>query len=207
MTKKKTLLIIFTIFFTSISFAQADILIGINGGATYSNIRGNTLSDMGDAGFDFLIGGAAEFPISEKFSIKTNLNYERKSRSVNNPQFQNAEVRSTFSYLSLPVLAKYSFGSSNDFYINGGPFVAFLLNAKSKSDGFPSSTFTDLNKTTDVGFSIGFGKRFNVSDQNYLDLEIRNNLGLVNISAVEVIDDGTLKTNSLNLILTYYFSL
>lgn len=209
MTRKKTLLIISTIFLTTISFAQENILIGINGGATYSNFRGNTSADRGNSSLDFLIGGSVEFPISEKFSIKTNLNYERKSTTVKgiiNSQFQNVKVRSTYSYLSLPILAKYKFGESNDFYINGGPFVAFLLNAKSKSDVSPTSNFTYLNKTTDVGLSFGVGKRFNISDQNYLDLEIRNNLGLINISAVDVIDEGTLKTNSLNLILTYNFS-
>ena len=65
----------------------------------------------------------------------------------------------------------------------------------------------DLNKSTDLGLSLGVGKRFDVGEGNYLDIEVRNNLGLTNISATEVIDDGTIKTNSINLILSYFFSL
>ena len=70
-----------------------------------------------------------------------------------------------------------------------------------------SASFTDLNKSKDLGLSLGVGKRFNIGEGNHLDIEVRNNLGLTNISATEVIDDGAVKTNSINLILSYFFSL
>jgi hypothetical protein len=40
-----------------------------------------------------------------------------------------------------------------------------------------------------------------------LKLELRENLGLVNTSDVEVYNDGTIKTNSINLILNWSFNL
>lgn len=205
-TLKKTTFVA-AIMFSSLIYSQNEMLFGINGGATYSNTRGNVIADEGNASLDFLIGFAAEYSISESFSIKINLNYERKTTSIESITFENTNIRTTYSYLTLPILAKYSFGSSKDFYLNGGPFVGFLLNAKSKADDFPSATFTDLQNKVDVGLSVGIGKRFELSDSNSLDVEIRNNLGLVNISAVKVIDDATVKTNAINLILMYNFTL
>jgi len=204
MVKIKNTIIILTILLSSLSYAQNDIKFGINGGATFSSIRGNEAADESKSSLDFLIGVTVDYPINEKLSIKTNLNYERKSVNVESFSVENVNIRSTYSYITLPVLLKYNFDS---FYINGGPFVGFLINANSKSDdGGPDFEFTDLNRNIDAGVSLGIGKRIDLSN-NYLDIEIRNNLGLVNISEVEVLNDGTIKTNSLNLILTYYLNL
>ncbi|MGJ8666261.1 MAG: porin family protein [Patiriisocius sp.] len=202
----KKLFLLTTILIVNISYSQSDISFGINGGATFSSIRGNEAADESKSSLDVLIGIAVVYPTSDKLSIKTNLNYERKSVNVESFSVENVTIRSTYSYVSLPVMVKYNFSDSNSFYINGGPFVAFLINANSKADEGPDFEFTDLNKNIDAGISFGIGKRIELSN-NYLDIEIRNNLGLVNISAVEVINDDTIKTNSLNLILTYYLSL
>ncbi len=155
-----------------------------------------------------------EYYLKENLSIKTNLNYERKSFNTQNfgtDEFgfvnNEVEITTNFDYLSFPILVKYEFGNSKKFFVNSGPFLGFLLSTKSKADGFPDSDSTSLNKKLDLGISFGIGKKFNLNDKNNLNIEIRENLGLINISDVEVIDNGTIKTNSLNLILTWDFEI
>ena len=99
-------------------------------------------------------------------------------------------------------------GKKDDFYVNGGVFLGYLLNSKLTSKKFNDSTnTTDMNKKIDAGLVFGFGKVFRLNDKNELKLEIRENLGLVNTSDVDVYNDGTIKTNSLNLILNWNFNL
>ena len=59
----------------------------------------------------------------------------------------------------------------------------------------------------DGGLVLGFGKVFKLNEKNDLKLELRENFGLVNTSDVEVYNDGTIKTNSINLILNWSFNL
>ena len=214
MKKHKILLLIIGILLSTTIFAQDNIKIGINAGATYSKFRGNEIIENTDSKFDFLFGVSVEKNLKEDLSIKTNLNYERKSFSNERIVFDEdgsrigqTEIITTFNYLSLPVLIKYNFGVTRQFFINGGPYFGFLLNTKSKTEGFPDDDSTYLNKKIDVGISLGIGKKIQLNNMNDLSIELRNNLGLINISDVEVFQDGTIKTNSLNLILTWNFQI
>lgn len=152
MRKIKKALFIIGILFTSIVFAQNEIRIGINAGATYSKFRGNQLIENADAKIDFLIGVSFEYYLKENLSIKTNLNYERKSfntQSFGADEFgfvnNEVEITTNFDYLSLPILVKYEFGNSKKFFINGGPFLGFLLSTKSKADIFPAENYPSQN--------------------------------------------------------------
>ena len=153
MRELKKILFIIGILFSSIIYAQNKIRTGINAGATYSKFRGNQLIDNADAKIDFLIGVSFEYYLKDNLSIKTNLNYERKS--FNNQSFgidqfgfptNEVEITTNFDYLTLPILVKYEFGNSKTFFLNGGPFLGFLLSTKSKAEGFPDYNSTSLNK-------------------------------------------------------------
>ncbi len=214
MKKNEIALFIVGILFTSLIYAQNEIGFGVNVGGTYSKFRGNKLIESADAKIDFLIGVSFEYYLKENLSIKTNLNYERKSytnKSFGIDEFgltiNEVKITTNFDYISLPILIKYKLGNSNQFFVNGGPFLGYLLNNKSKASGYPDDETISLNKKLDIGLSFGIGKKFNLNDKNNLNIEIRENLGLINISDVEVIDNGTIKTNSLNLILTWGFEI
>ena len=53
----------------------------------------------------------------------------------------------------------------------------------------------------------GFGKTFKLKNNNELSIEVRENLGLSEINDVTVVDNGFIKTNSINLICNYSFNL
>lgn len=210
MKKIKTTLVIVIILFSNICFSQNEINIGVNVGATLSEFRGNELIDKSNPNISFLLGVSFEYFLNENLSLKSNLNYERKSFS-NKSNFTDEfglpiskiKVNSNYDYLVLPVLIKYVISNSNNLFINGGPFIGYLLNTKSTSKEYSSENFTHLNKKIDIGLSFGVGKKI----YNNINIELRGNLGLLNTSNVEVFRDGTIKTNSLSLILNWDFEI
>jgi hypothetical protein len=214
---KKLLFIIF-IYFPMLLVAQNKIKFGVNGGLNYASLRGNDLAEDLDPGISYLVGVSAEYFVKENLSISANLNYENKIAKDNGniylldeygiPSMIKSDTRTIYNYLVLPIYVNYYFGKKDDFYVNGGLFLGYLLNSKFTSKKFNDTTdTTDLNKKIDGGLVFGFGKLFKLDDKNELKLEIRENLGLVNTSDVNVHGGGTIKTNSINLILNWSFNL
>ncbi|MEL1246213.1 porin family protein [Flavobacterium sp. DGU11] len=195
---------------------------GLQAGATYAGIRGNPGAEDNDYAVDYLIGASIEVPINERLSFIGNLNYERKSFSnkivtsngVNDPfdpivQTGEFDVRATLHYLSVPLNLKYYIGPSRKFYINGGVFAGFFLDNTLRVDGDKTEdeSGNGIFKEFDFGLNLGLGMRVPIDEKNDLNIELRDNLGLVNISDVPVIDNGTVKTNSVNLIVSWQFGL
>lgn len=185
---------------------------GINGGISYSKFRGNDLIKKSNADLGLLFGISFEYYLNEDFSIKANLNFENKSISNDDIYFADdyileTKAKASHKYIVLPIMAKYNFGKNKNFFVNGGPFIGYLLKVTSKTSGYPDSDFSDLFKKTDFGLSIGIGTKIPLNEKSNLNIEVRENLGLSNISDVPVYDDGTLKTNSLNLIVNWDFGI
>ena len=70
-----------------------------------------------------------------------------------------------------------------------------------------NSDFTDNMKSVDFGLIFSVGKTFKLKNNSEINIEIRENLGLANISALPVVGDGSIKSNSINLICNYSFKL
>ena len=209
--KAKTILFLLALIFTSSIYSQ--IKIGVNAGATYSKPYEGYMGF--DAGIDFLIGASFEYYLNENLLLKTNLNYERTSFGDSSPFTDNrgiligqVKVTTNFDYLTIPIMAKYEFGNSKNFFVNGGPFLGFLLSLENKViTSTRQTTFTTLTKKIDVGLSFGIGTKIYINDKSDLNIELRENLGLLNLSDDEVYEGGNLKTNSLNLILNWSFDI
>ena len=200
------------------SYAQNKVKLGVNGGLNYASFRGNAYVDNLAANFSYLGGLSFEYFLKDNLSIGANLIYENKTAKDKSSYYLtdgfgstervSNDVRVKYNYLVLPVYVSYYFTPKKDFYINGGLFVGYLLNSKFTSKKFDDTTdTTDKNKKTDGGIVLGFGKVFVLNEKNELKLELRENLGLPNTSDVEVYNNGSIKTNSINLILNWSFSL
>lgn len=206
----------------SFIFAQQPLKLGVNAGATYSSIRGNAVADRSEGAINFLIGTSLEYPVTEKLSVLANLNFERKSFTntiyfetlgnfdpVIDPAFMTGsfEARGTLNYITLPINIKYYLGTKKAFYINGGPYAGFFISETTKVNGDRVTDDSDTFKTMDFGVNLGIGTRIDIDEKSALNIELRDCLGLTNVSKVPVIDNGTVKTNSLALILVWQFSL
>lgn len=226
---KKNLLI-FALFTTLFTYSQnSKLKFGFQTGLNYSSYRGYTIPTSiypvysESPSLAYLGGVTMEYKIKEKLSLRVELNYERKSQKGNNTieirlsiddpsQVYNFETKRNYDYLVLPLLLKYCFTDQNTFYLNGGPFVGYLVQSKLTNNldatGFnsPDSITTQDNKRTDFGLSFGVGKKFEFSNTMTFNLEIRDNLGLTNTSKIGVWNGGTVKTNSLNLMVGLAFN-
>ncbi len=222
--------LLFTVLFvltSTLSFCQnPKIKIGVQAGINYSDFRGYNIPIAFERvfkespAFNFFGGLNFEYQFKENLSLRLEINYERKSQQSDN----SLELRQSFSdpsvlynyksyknydYLVLPIMIKYNFTDKDSFYLNGGPFIGYLLKSKIVNDVvIPNFNTNDLdttsnNKSTDFGLSIGLGKNFEINDKHAINIEIRENLGLTNTSKIDVWNGGTVQTNSINLIVGF----
>lgn len=212
---KKTVFTFFLIIVISNSNFAQKIRVGFNGALTYSSFRGNNQIESFDAGFDYLAGVSFEYQLKDRLSLIANINYDRKSATrelyteiIENPDdpgfYGDIKIKFNNQFISLPILVKYDFGSNNSFYVNGGPFINYLLKSQLSND-YDNATddITDNFKSLDFGLTFGIGKTFKLKSNREIIVEIRENLGLPNLSVL----NSAIKTNSLNLICGYSFDL
>ncbi|MDT0557205.1 porin family protein [Ichthyenterobacterium sp. W332] len=215
-TTKLTYCLIAVLCISQLVMAQDKFRIGINIGGTYSSLRGNPVAEENKAALDILFGASFELPLKDRLSLKMDINFESK-RVTNefsnlggfDPLLETSSLSLSLNYVAIPVMLKYRFGKDQRFFVNGGPYYAAFRNVKTKVDGntVDDNESDSLFQNSDFGISAGIGMSFPVNDNSTINLELRNNLGLNNISKVEIVDDGSLKTNSLNLILNWDFGL
>ena len=230
-TMRKLLLSILFLLISFLNYSQnSKIKFGIQAGLNYSNFRGydipasiNSYYSESPA-FAFLGGINFEYQIKEKLSLKLELSYERKSQKskteiemINDnpdPLLEMADefrTKKNLDYLVLPIMIKYSFSNKNSFFVNGGPFIGYLLKSNLEESLYMNGSVIESQTTkttngynkTDFGLSIGLGKTIELNEKNSIFIEIRENLGLTNTSKNKVWGNGEAKTNSLNLIIGY----
>ena len=119
-------------------------------------------------------GGGLTFRVdfNKRLALKTGFSYELKGST-------RGDCR--LNYLTLPILLQLKFGRAPLFFINIGPYVGYLLPVISDNDYY--------FKPFDLGASIGLGIGIPISHQFGLTFEIRNNLGLMNVSRNSVYKD------------------
>jgi len=178
-------LIIPALIVTNKGYGQNGVRFGINTGVTYSDIRGYPEAEIYNYDFGLLAGFTIEYILNEKLSLKSSLNFERKRFSWNyddlldpvDPLYTGPFFR-IYDYLTVPILINLNFGRSDNFFINGGSFFGYLINAEYKVDGI---VLEDLNSSIskfDFGLSLGIGTLIALNDKNNLTIEIRDNLGM-----------------------------
>ena len=214
---KKYLLLLLLV--GSVAFAQENTKFGVNFGGTFSYIRGNEIAERNKYDLNFLIGGSIEVPLNDKFSLLGNINYERKTfkNTIRNVDFEdfdpivnsrNLKIKMRLEYITIPLNLKYYIDTQKKFYVNGGPFIGCFLNTNTKVEGRNTNEDgNDLFKTLDFGANLGVGTNFKINSKSSLNLELRHNYGLSNISDVPIVVGGTVKTNSFNLIANWQFDL
>jgi hypothetical protein len=217
--KKLVFTLLLAFFYINSNFAQSKLKIGIIGGLTYSSFRGNSQIETLDAGLDFIAGFSFEYQFKERLSLVANINYDRKTATdkpyleiIENPEdpgfYGNIKIKFKNQFISLPILLKYKFGTNNSFYVNGGLFMSYMLKSELSNDyDNTSSDETDNYKSIDFGIVFGLGKSFKMKNNNEINIEIRESLGLSNISDVPILNNGSIKTNSISMICNYNFSL
>lgn len=218
---KHLLYFLMTLFLaTNTLYAQTSkIDFGLQGSPSLISMHGNEiLSELNQAGLGFSVGISAQFHVHKHWSVVTDINFERKGANSDGVLTDNlGEVIGTFrsqqqfDYLALPVLVRYHFGEQIRFFVNAGPYVGYLLqqNNKISSDLIGPSSYSSKAdfKSLDYGVSAGFGMTAQINSKLAYTIDLRNNLGIYNISALPVINNGKVQTNSLNLLVGLRYEL
>ncbi|MEZ4787022.1 MAG: porin family protein [Flavobacterium haoranii] len=167
--KKKILTTLCLLGFISLSNAQESSTtgarFGVKGGVNFTNLYVDNVDDTNML-TSFNAGVFVELPITQGVAIVPELNYSRKGSEVQNTILtETYKSKFKLSYLEMPVLLKLNLVPN--FNLHAGPYVAYLLNAKTdvvdeNGDNVESFEYDtdDFNKL-DFGLSAGLGFDFN----------------------------------------------
>ncbi len=191
--------------------------IGVEGGTGLISLRGNSLLESHKPAFGFSGGVSLEYDLNNTLSLRTTIAFERKGDMLKGTLIDNdgniigtATMHSNFNYLTLPLLVRASLGKNHRFFVNAGPYVGYLLKQTVSSKGVGLEQKVDntlLDKRMDAGITAGVGFRFFFGAKCDFSIEARDNLGLMNVSAVPVYGGGSIKTNSANLLVGFTYKL
>jgi hypothetical protein len=210
MKTMKLLVIAIGFIATMTSTAQNNFKLGVNAGLNYPDVRGNELARYNNFKVGYLVGVSFDYYLKEHLSIKTNINYEQKIKSLEityyNSQIEEIgreEYEEVYKYINVPILLKLEFWDAK-FYVNGGPFLNYLLSSKLDEE-YPNdnSDFVSEKKKIDFGVSLGVGTIFSINEKNDIAIEVRDDFGLVDTGGAPTYVNGTVKTNTIKLILSW----
>jgi len=243
----RALILIAYLFIFQQSFGQSNLSFGVKGGISVPNLKGsdnNPVSKGWSTRLGPYAGLIAELPLSNKLSLQGELNYSSQGGKKNGTlaiptsQFDTtvpisyiytkgkSEVK--LNYLELPILLKINFPLNEifTFFINAGPYVGYLINAKNVTAGFSNVYFDEnltqpilpapisLDQTLDLkddlqkfnfGIQGGLGLSYHLSDGSELFLTGGGNYGLVHLQKDKA--NGSNNTGAATLTLGYVIEL
>ncbi len=200
-------LILFFCFCVNTSFSKSNIYVGAALGGGLSNSRMIAINtDPKIYSVPSFSGGVnAEFAATKSFGIKGELNYFRGGYAynisltdVNGKIISNEKLNVALDYLHIPFMFKYSFGDKIRFFVNAGPYFGLLLDY-SYTTSKTNQSFMNLNSvlnSNDYGLTSGIGLTFNSEKKLGFNVELRNNLGFMNLSDVYNVYDAKNKNFS-----------
>ena len=216
---KQLIFLLLTAVLTTSAFGQqSKYNFGLEGSPSMTFLYGNDIiNKYHKPVLGFSGGFSFQYNFPKIFSIRTNVAFERKGSEYNNMFYytnQNGDTIGSekviayvhFDYLTLPLLFRASFGKKIKYFFNTGFFFGYLvkqININEATQYLPANTIDNISrdKRFDIGVSAGLGLEIPIKDKIFITFEVRNNLGLYNVSKVPVSNDGTIKTNSTNLII------
>ncbi len=206
---KKALITFALLMVTLNSIAQTkdkkEMLWGVNLGTNINLFNQEKYLNEKGLAPGLLIGINFETPINEKWLFKTGVNFVTK-RNKADKSFTNINTNESGSFtktvnqrnISIPLLLKHNIKQSG-FYLNVGTVFYYQFNEKISLKGDISSSDTINETVLDTGLSFGIGKKVKISANDYLNIELRNDLDVLTLQNKEY----NIKTNILNFMVTY----
>lgn len=195
------------------------IEIGAQGGPSFIALRGNEfIEKFHEVGLGFSGGLFLQYNLHKNFSLRLDPAFERKGSQVRfdatdgSGNISNITVNQYLDYITVPLLAHASVGDRYKLFANAGPYVAFLMGTTQvvRNNNLPEGMFSPgpvYLKDVDLGLTAGVGVSAGLTENIRLSAELRNNLGLRDISNGPVVGDGKIQTNSVNVLIGIAYTL
>lgn len=202
--------------YSSAQYSQWNL--GFEGGPSYTSTVGNNLVDLDTKpNFGFLAGIFGQYNFNSNYSLKLAANYQQKGSKLEISQQDTKgfdyvlDGKIKLEYITIPLLFRGTFGTSSvKFFVNAGPYLGILMTNKTTIDANsqynePGRTVdnTDSTESTDFGVSAGIGLQIPVASKSALTFELRDDIGLTDIS--KYTSDESTKTNSFSIIVGLTF--
>jgi hypothetical protein len=203
-----------------------DLWLGVRGGPSVPQLSsgGNEIS----SGYSSIVapsfGLVADYFFTEHWAVQVEVDYSGQGGERDGLQpithappglpplppgqylYGDFDNKCILNYLEIPIMAKYQWGTSEHwrYFVEGGPYVGFLLNAEQKTSGtsllyvnksrtpltiggqpLPPVSFdaeTDVKdelNEVNVGITAGVGLVYRINDRHQLFLDIRGEYGLI----------------------------
>jgi hypothetical protein len=175
---KKSFLFVIALSIFSFAYSQTSrspIGFGVKAGVNFAklktetgNIESKTASQTG-----LNAGVFAEIPAGVNFTVQPELTYSSMGYEIENSL---GTAKGKYTYLSLPVLLKYTFPGSG-FGVYAGPQLGYLLSATRESNG---TTIDEKDRLKSTDFSAVFGSEFTIPNSSFV-ISGRYQMGLKNI--------------------------
>ncbi|WP_055446208.1 porin family protein [Lacinutrix mariniflava] len=184
---KKLLLIaslaIFAVSTVNAQLDKGDFELGAGIGASFSNVTVSGNSENSTNSLTSInFGASGEYYFSDRWGIKAELNYDQKGWAdgfiFNEDTLENTTTDFQLSYLTIPVMANWHFGSTRKWYLNFGPYIGILLNAEDSRLGMDVK---EAFNTTDFGLAFGIGYKFEIADNTKLYIEYDGQSGVSDV--------------------------
>ena len=135
-----------------------------------------------------------------------------KHTYINGTSAPDTTIHINADYISIPVLGHNSFGNKIHYFINLGPYLAFLLKGTSRMQSFNGNTNTEQDYTKrlqnlDIGITGGLGIQIPIKTDFALSFEVRHNLGLHNLIRNHPDASESMKTSSTNFLIGLVYTL
>lgn len=210
---------VFFAFLNSACAQQGTMEVGIEGGPSANTFRGYQLLYAYQTNVGYAAGITFQYNFTDHLSLRSGVSWDRKGSGSDitlvdpfGSTIKESKLYWDLDYLTIPLLVRYAFGAKTQFILNGGPYLGYLVQERDRIDrssGFEGLEIdnTDQYGSIDLGVGGGIGVLIPVHERIRLSAEVRNNLGLVNISAAQLYNDGTIKTNSMVLLVGCMFAI
>ncbi len=211
---KYTFIIVFILISCTSKAQDSKFKIGLIGGPNYTSLFGNKVAkDIYNPGFQYNAGLGLDYHLVKRLSISSGLLLEQNysyddfyyTDELGNP-LSKVTVKSTFHQLNLPIALKIKLIDRKlNLYTNIGTNFQYLIKyIYSVDDGLVTRNFNQTNNYNrfNIGLITSLGSSYEISKFWDISLELRNNLGLSNVSK-----NGNLKINSTSLLFGIHYNL
>ncbi|MBL0340717.1 MAG: PorT family protein [Bacteroidetes bacterium] len=216
--KQNLILVALLILNSQIVFAQREMVFGAEVGGGIRRWYGEkSINNLDGIAFSYTAGLSIRYQFSKKLAVATAVAFERKG-AIFKAMFTNnfgdeigRKLKYNLDYVTVPLNIVVVFNSKLKPFISAGPYISYLRNSKLKVDipyqGVLTIDQDDQYKKFDYGISFGGGVIIPFGEQIGLSLQLRDNLGLVEIEEPSIYGSSEIKNNTVHFLAGFIYRL